>query len=346
MFYAHEQRLIPRKELHNLPCGFQVRSRMGMNLTFTPINHGVYADLCVAAIKRAGHVVVGEQWILSNNDAIMYGSLDILPNPALALEIDLGQPAWASIGVVHSNEQGGMKNLMYCGATVGCCLNTLLTGSAVMNTRNSKLLDTKIHKEFDRALERWAIDAHELTSLAWRMRSRKLTNQEASWFIMEAANMDFIATIRITQVWRYWLVPRHAEFQPSTMWSLYNAFTEMVKDLEPRRQLQVLERLRGHVFRQIPETTDANIYADVRYVDMGGDTTLHGNFDIPTPEDPSDARKHKMLVTHKSGAYRASYKHFRESTADATQGLGTADSTAGKDEVGPISVSASERTTL
>jgi hypothetical protein len=54
---------------------------------------------------------------------------------------------------------------------------------------------------------------------------------------------------RLPKVIEAWEEPRHEEFKSRTAWSLFNAFTEVQKDVPPRAQMEGSLRL-SSLFRR------------------------------------------------------------------------------------------------
>jgi hypothetical protein len=52
----------------------------------------------------------------------------------------------------------------------------------------------------------------------------------ASHVILSAFRRGIISTLQIPKVCEAWESPPHAEFKPRTAWSLFNAFTEVLKN--------------------------------------------------------------------------------------------------------------------
>ena len=63
-----------------------------------------------------------------------------------------------------------------------------------------------------------------------------------SWAAWSRAELSFWSALR--HVDRAWHRPPHADFEPRTAWSLYNAFTEVARDRSPEVQLKALRGLR------------------------------------------------------------------------------------------------------
>jgi len=62
-----------------------------------------------------------------------------------------------------------------------------------------------------------------------RMAELHLSPAKASHVILTAFRKGIISSLQIANVCRMWEEPPHDEFRPRTAWSLFNAFTEVLK---------------------------------------------------------------------------------------------------------------------
>ena len=62
---------------------------------------------------------------------------------------------------------------------------------------------------------------------------------------IRAVDCAAITTSQIPDVLREWRTPSHAEFEPRNAWSLFNAFTEVHKTVNPNTALRRGEALYG-----------------------------------------------------------------------------------------------------
>src|SRR5439155_23364020 len=90
-----------------------------------------------------------------------------------------------------------------------------------------------------------------------RMAGMELTPEQASHVILAAFRRGIISSLQLPKVCGEWESPRHEEFKPRTAWSLFNAFTEVLKPRAvsaPQAFVAQTIRLNGLM---LPEATDA-----------------------------------------------------------------------------------------
>jgi hypothetical protein len=61
--------------------------------------------------------------------------------------------------------------------------------------------------------------------------------------IVEAVRANAVPASLLPKILEAWETPQYPEFTPRTAWSLYNAFTEVVKCRSPRAQIEDTLRL-------------------------------------------------------------------------------------------------------
>jgi len=57
----------------------------------------------------------------------------------------------------------------------------------------------------------------------------ELSDAQASHFILSAYRRGIISTLQLPGVCKEWEEPSHDDFKPRNAWSLFNAFTEVLK---------------------------------------------------------------------------------------------------------------------
>ncbi len=90
-----------------------------------------------------------------------------------------------------------------------------------------------------------------------RMAEMELSPSQASHVILSAYRRGIISSIQIGSVCEAWENPPHDDFKPRTAWSLFNAFTEVLKPraiTAPQQFVASTIRLNGLM---LPEAKDA-----------------------------------------------------------------------------------------
>ena len=76
-------------------------------------------------------------------------------------------------------------------------------------------------------------------------KAANLDNPQAHDLTIRALRAGAINTARIPKVLKEWDEPRHPEFEPRTVWSYFNAVTEVTKGLDVAEQTRRTQLLHG-----------------------------------------------------------------------------------------------------
>ncbi len=243
MIYTAGQELLTRKDLHRIPV--PKRDNVGKN--WQGVEHGFLADTVVKRVETLGFKVASETWFCNPNQTTLYGSVDIDADSAGQFQMDLGQAANYSVGVRHDN--GGRYSVsLAVGARITVCSNGLFTGDFVLKSKHQKSLD--LVEMVSEGLDTWMEQLQEVDKFVKLLRGVELTDMDASYLMMKSSETLFendyacLNWAHIQTVSNHWYHPPWPEFKERTAWSLYNAFTEVGKQLSPPRQMRMLKGLK------------------------------------------------------------------------------------------------------
>jgi hypothetical protein len=213
-----------------------------------PVSHVTVLNNVKETLHGAGYVVKFEKYGLARSDARFFGVLD--------LETPLAQGVGLSVGIRNSVDKS--FPLGFCaGSRVLVCDNLAF---------RSELLVRKKHTANGMKVFGTAI-ATAVASLAsfkeaeelriQRMAEMKLNPADASHVILTAFRRGIISSLQLPLVCKAWEEPPHEDFQPRTAWSLFNAFTEVLRPRAisaPQQFCASTIRLNGLM---LPEAKDA-----------------------------------------------------------------------------------------
>lgn len=125
------------------------------------------------------------------------------------------------------------------GGRIFVCDNLALAGELVVMRRHTggiiEELRDKLVLTFHRAHQTW----DSLIADRDRMAGLELTDDRAHEIMGRAFGHGLLSPRQFLKASREWRAPAHEEFTPRTMWSLYNAVTEVYKGLQVH---EVMER--------------------------------------------------------------------------------------------------------
>jgi hypothetical protein len=146
-----------------------------------------------------------------------------------------------ALGIRHTNDLRHALTFAV-GARVLVCHNGLITGEFVLCRKHTSGINLDL--EVDTGIERFVEEARGVGACVGAMRARSLTTRTSDHMLMEAGRRGLLPWSHIGRVQREYAAPRHAELAGRSAWSLYNAFTEVAKKANPRRQIRALGAFR------------------------------------------------------------------------------------------------------
>jgi len=204
-----------------------------------PIAHAALVDAILTAATDRGLAISREQWGISHGGLRLYGALDFALPAGLALPTGIG----ASIGIRHANDKSMAVNLI-AGARVFVCSNGCFAGELTTNRRHTAGLD--LGAMVASCLDRYLEQIGDLRTALERMQAQRITDLRAKALIHDAfLEHQVMAAKYLPMVAdRYFRSDEHRQqFPDRTRWGLYNAHTEVIKQLSPPLQLRAHRRL-------------------------------------------------------------------------------------------------------
>ena len=192
---------------------------------------------CVRSVaKTNGLKITQEEFQLGNKGDTLFASWDF--NRA----VPGVKGAKMCLGYRGANI-GRYAQTFATGARVGVCENGMISGEFALRRKHT----TKVNllELVGSAFDQYLINIRQIKPMILNLQRKKLTNEEAAEIMLESARRGIIGWSRIRLVDKDWHAPRHAAFESSTGWSLYNCFTESAKITTPAQQIEIL--------RDVPE---------------------------------------------------------------------------------------------
>jgi hypothetical protein len=213
-----------------------------------PVSHITVLDNVKETLHGAGYVIKSEKYGLARDNARFFGVLD--------LETPLAHGVGLSVGIRNSVDKS--FPLGFCaGSRVFVCDNLAFRSELLVRRKHT----LNGMKAFGTAI---AGAVASLTSFkeAETVRIRTLSEMElspaqASHVILSAYRKGIISSLQLPLVCQAWEEPPHEDFNPRTAWSLFNAFTEVLKPRAisaPQQFVASTIRLNGLM---LPEAKDA-----------------------------------------------------------------------------------------
>lgn len=190
--------------------------------THIPIPHLQLVNGLEGALVKNGLSIQKEEFAVQTDGMKIFGTF--------VLKMDQSDFAFA-LGFRASNDK--TISIQLCsGMRVFVCDNMAFSGSCITLNRKHTSglnLEMELHEGVWRAKQQFG----GLVVDVDRMKSFNLKDPVAKSIVLDAALSGVMPTRLVHDVWKNYATPPHAEFEPRTVWSLHNAFTESFKTLRP-----------------------------------------------------------------------------------------------------------------
>lgn len=227
-----------REALQSIPCPTGAGR-------WKPIPHGEIANAAVARAAACGLELAKEEWGVAGDDnAKLYGVLNFKPDSRFPLPAGLTP----SMGIRSSFDKSVAIGIAI-GAKVFVCDNGALVGDFTI--RKLHTINFRLHEEMDYAFQRFAEKVGSISDMVNRLSSVNLTDKDADSLILQSFRQEVMPWRYASEVVKEYYEPRHEDFKPRNAWSLYNAFTEVLKVRNPADQLKTF-RMLNKVLVQAP----------------------------------------------------------------------------------------------
>jgi hypothetical protein len=132
---------------------------------------------------------------------------------------------------------------------VFCCDNLAFSGEVKMTRKHTAHVFRDLPDLIYQMLSRVSSMRQQIEDEIAAMKVRELPPAHAHHLMVVAVKDGVVPASRLPKVIEAWEEPRHEEFKSRTAWSLFNAFTEVQKDVPARAQMEGSLRL-SSLFRR------------------------------------------------------------------------------------------------
>jgi hypothetical protein len=192
------------------------------NARWTPIPHALLLQTVIDQVTASGMTVAEPEYALWGKAGERFFGVLTLRNG------DNHDDYATLIGLRNSHDQSYSAGLV-CGARVFICDNRSFSGEVRMDRKHTSGIFRDLPGLTNRALGR----LHDLRGFqdqriaaykAW-----EINDQMVHDFIIRTVDLGVLKPTKIPALLAEWRTPTHDEFKPRTAWSLFNAYTEVLK---------------------------------------------------------------------------------------------------------------------
>ena len=198
--------------------------------TWQPISHWEFLGGVQASLETAGLSVVSESHALGHGGDRYFGLLQVAngSNPD-----DYG----LVVGVRNSHDKSFPASLAL-GSSVFVCDNLAFSAEVKLARKHTINIRHDLPSVIQRAVGRLGDLRNEQDGRYNAYKALGINDATAHDLIVRAIDARVLPVTKLPEVLHEWREPRHVEFSPRNVWSLFNAVTEISKgnlELLPRR---------------------------------------------------------------------------------------------------------------
>lgn len=210
--------------------------------TWTPIAHIALIAHIEQTIQTNGLVIGSQAHSLSHDGARYFGLMEIQRS-----ESDQDY-CWV-LGIRNSHDKTFPAGIV-AGASCLVCDNLSFSGEVKLARKHTRFITRDLPRLTQSAVGRLMDHWHNQDTRFATYQQADIDDCTAHDLVIRACDVGVVPNRTIPAVLHEWREPRHEEFQPRTVWSLFNAFTEALKGnlIElPRRTKSLHGLLDNHV---------------------------------------------------------------------------------------------------
>ena len=229
-----------------LHCGAEVIDRRTLSRVETPscteswfpIPHDFLLKEVESQLTAHGFGIGETTHALSHEGKRYFGVLQIL-------RPDDGPDDYSWIVGIRNSHDKTFPASLVMGTRVFVCDNLAFTGEVKLSRKHTRFAVRDLRFMTSRAVGRLGEQFHREDERIAAYKRQRLTDKAAHDLLIRAVDCRAIMPTVLPEVIRYWREPLHEEFRPRTVWSLFNAFTEQFKAVNPHVAAKRSQALHG-----------------------------------------------------------------------------------------------------
>lgn len=185
-----------------------------------PIAHAKVLDTVRGTLQDAGYTIQSQKLGLSRGNHRFFGTLD--------LSTPLASGVTLAVGVRNSTDKS--FPLGFCaGNRVFCCDNLAFRAELLVKKKHTRFGEQRFGSSIATAVASLRSFKEVEEERIRRFMNTEVSADQADALILRAFEKGIISTPQLPDVIKKWREPSFEEFQPRTVWSLFNAFTTVLR---------------------------------------------------------------------------------------------------------------------
>lgn len=192
-----------------------------MKSPWFPIGHAQVLDTTVSTLAGAGFNVARTRLAVSADNARFFGTLDL--ETAVATGVHL------AVGIRNSIDRS-LPIACAAGSRVFVCDNLAFSSEIVVARKHTRFGAARFNEAICRAVQGLGQYREVEADRIRRFQQKELSDDAADALLLRAFEQRIISALTLPRVIAEWRAPSFEEFQPRTLWSLFNAVTTVLAD--------------------------------------------------------------------------------------------------------------------
>ena len=206
--------------------------------TWRPIPHEEYVRRIEWELPRYGLDVVQEAHALTYDGSRYFGLVQVARE-------GLEHPDYSLVIGLRNSHDKSLPAGLVAGSQVFVCDNLAFSGEVQIARKHTPNIMRDLPSLVGDALGRLLVMFRTQDERVERYRTTRLSDADAHDLTIKALDSGVVCASKIPELLKEWREPRYQEFEPRTVWSYFNATTEVLKGalhMLPRRS-QALHKL-------------------------------------------------------------------------------------------------------
>lgn len=191
--------------------------------TWTPIAHNVLLGRVTDSLARSGWQIKSEQHAVSHGGNRYFGFMDVM-TPGVDENSEYGM----TLGIRNSHDMMFPAGLC-AGSHVFVCDNLAFSAEVKIARKHTRWIMDDLPGLVQKAVGRLGDIRRGQDRRIACYKDCGLNDHQAHDVLIQALDCKVIGSTMIPEVLEQWRTPKHDEFKARTGWSLFNAFTEVMK---------------------------------------------------------------------------------------------------------------------
>ena len=221
---------VPRRALAYVPTPAATE-------TWRPVPHEEFVSRVEWELPRYGLDIVNEAHALTHDGSRYFGLIQV--------QNGCNSPDYSWVLGLRNSSDKTLTAGLVAGSQVFVCDNLAFSGEVSVSRKHTSYILEDLPGLIGNALGRLLLMFKSQDQRVERYRATRLNDGDAHDLTIKALDSGVVCASKIPELLKEWREPRYREFEPRTVWSYFNATTEVLKGalhLLPKRS-QALYRL-------------------------------------------------------------------------------------------------------